>query len=200
MTDELPSDVFEDSRNRLPLVERDGLPPAAQEIYDRHADPEGGTLAGLRGPGGIKLHSPGFAVHAYGQLQYFRHGSPLPKRIHELAILITAREHDSRFEWSKHEPEAFRHGVSQETIDAIKHRRSTDGLSAPDATLIEFGRQLFRDHRVEPDVFARALEALGSEQLVDFVALMGQYAATAALLAAFDAQVPSDETYLLPIP
>jgi 4-carboxymuconolactone decarboxylase len=184
----------------LPLPERDGLPPAAQEIFDRHADPEGGTLAGLRGPGGIKLHSPGYAVHAFGQLQYFRHHTGIPPHIRELAILVTAREHDSRFEWSKHEPAGLGQGLSQETIDAVKHRGPVDGLPGLEATVITFGRQLFRNHRVEPDVFAAALEGLGTQQLVDLVALMGTYAATAALLAAFDAQVPDDETYVLPMP
>ncbi len=199
MTGGLPPDVFEASRCRLPLPERDGLPPAAQEIFDRHADPEGGTLAGLRGPGGIKLHSPEYAVHAFGQLQYFRHRTGIPPHIRELAILITAREHDSQFEWSKHEPEGLRQGLSQETIDAVKHRRPVDGLPDLEATLITFGRQVFRDHSVDPDVFAAALDGLGPQRLVDLVALMGTYAGTAAMLAAFDAQVPDDETYLLPM-
>lgn len=199
MTDGLPPDVFEDSRCRLPLPTRDGLSPAAQEIFDRHADPEGGTLAGLRGPGGIKLHSPQYAVHAFGQLQYFRQGTGIPPRLRELAILITAREHDSQFEWSKHEPQGLRQGLSQETVDAIKHRLPVDGLPDLEATLISFGRQVFQHHRVEPEVFAAALDGLGAQRLVDLVALMGAYAGTAALLAAFDAQVPDDEIYLLPM-
>ena len=200
MTDGLPPDVFEDSRSRLPLPERDHLPPAAQEIFDRHADPEGGTLAGLRGPGGIKLHSPGYSVHAFSQLEYLRHRTGISPHIRELAILITAREHDSRFEWSKHEPEGLHQGLSQETIDAVKHRGPVDGLPDLEATVITFGRQLFRNHRVEPNVYAAALEGLGRQRLVDLVALMGTYAATAALLTAFDAQVPDEETYLLPMP
>jgi len=196
----LPPDVHEDSRCRLPLPERDHLPPEAQEIFDRHADPEGGTLAGLRGPGGIKLHSPGYSVHAFGQLQYLRTGTGIPPHIRELAILVTAREHDSQFEWSKHEPEGLQQGLPQETIDAVKHRGPVDGLPDLEATVITFGRQLFRNHQVEPGVFAAALEGLGTQRLVDLVALMGTYAATAALLAAFDARVPDEETYLLPMP
>jgi 4-carboxymuconolactone decarboxylase len=200
VSDGLPPDVHEDSGCRLPLPERDRLPPAAQELFDRHVDPDGGTLAGLRGPGGIKLHSPEYAVHAAGVLHYLRQGTGLPTPIRELAILVTAREHDSRFEWSKHEPEGLRQGLTQETIDAVKHRRPVDRLPGLEATVITFGRQLFRDHRVDPDVFADALDAFGPQRLVDLVALMGTYAATAALLAAFDAQLPEDETYLLPMP
>lgn len=196
----LPPDVDAASRCRLPLPERDDLPAEAREIFDRHADPEGGTLAGLRGPGGIKLHSPEYAVHAFALLQYLRHRTGIEPRIRELAILVTAREHDSRFEWSKHEPEGLRQGLSQNTIDAIKYRRPVDGLPDLEATLITFGRQMFRQHRVEPDVFAAALDGLGRQRLVDLVALMGTYAATAALLAAFDARVPDDETFLLPLP
>jgi 4-carboxymuconolactone decarboxylase len=200
MTDGLPPDVNQDSRCRLPLPRRRDLPVAAREIYDRHADPEGGTLAGLRGPGGIKLHSPGYAVPAFDVLQYLRHGTGIQPAVRELAILVTAREHDSAYEWSKHEPEALHQGVPQETIDTIKHRRPVDGLSETEAMVITFGRQLFQTRRVQPEVFAEALDAFGRQKLVDLVCLMGTYAGTASLLAAFDAHIPDDETFILPVP
>ena len=52
-----PADVDPESRCRLPLPEREELDAAARAVYDRLADPSGGTLRGLRGPGGITLHS-----------------------------------------------------------------------------------------------------------------------------------------------
>ena len=62
----------------------------------------------------------------------------------EVAILTTAREMDSQFEWVAHEPEALKVGVPQAVIDAIKYRRDTGGLDAADATVIELGRALWR--------------------------------------------------------
>ena len=53
-----PEDVDPMSGCRLPLLRREELDGAGQRIYDSLADPKGGTIRGLRGPGGIMLHSP----------------------------------------------------------------------------------------------------------------------------------------------
>jgi 4-carboxymuconolactone decarboxylase len=107
---------------------------------------------------------------------------------------------DSQFEWYAHEPEALREGVAPAVIDVIKHRKSTAGLDETEATVIELGRQLFRDHKVTPQLFAKAKSLFGPHKLVDLVLLMGNYAGTAALLAAFDMQLPAGQKPLLPMP
>jgi 4-carboxymuconolactone decarboxylase len=48
--------------------------------------------------------------------------------------------------------------------------------------------------------FARALRQFGRRALVDLVAVMGNYAGTAALLTAFDMQVDPGQPPLLPPP
>jgi 4-carboxymuconolactone decarboxylase len=59
-----PADVDPMSGCRLPLPRREELNDAGQRIYDSLADPKGGTLRGLRGPGGILLHSPELSRYA----------------------------------------------------------------------------------------------------------------------------------------
>ena len=107
----------------------------------------------------------------------------------EVAILTTAREMDSQFEWVAHEPEALKEGVPQSTIDVIKYRRSTEGVDATDALIIELGRQLWRDHKVKSETFAKLKDIFGPNKLIELVMLMGNYAGTAALLAAVDMQL-----------
>ena len=85
-------------------------------------------------------------------------------------------------------------------IDEIRLRSSTAGLDDTEATVIELGRQLFRDHKVTPQTFAKAKGAFGPHKLVDLVMLMGSYASTAALLAAADVQLHPGHKPLLPIP
>ena len=112
----------------------------------------------------------------------------------------TAREMDSQFEWVAHEPEALKEGVPQSTIDVIKYRRSTEGLDDTDALIIELGRQLWRDHKVKSETFAKLKAIFGPNKLVELVMLMGNYAGTAALLAAVDMQLHAGKKPLLPIP
>ena len=111
----------------------------------------------------------------------------------ELAILITAREFDSQFEWAAHEPEALREGISRDIIEVVMHRLDTSGLDQADAIVIELGREIFGARKVTSKTFARALRHFGQRALVDLVALMGNYAGTAALLTAFDMQLDAEQ-------
>ena len=139
-----PDDVDPQSGCRLPLPRREELDADGQRTYDRLADPSGGTLRGLRGPGGIQLHSPELSRRSRPLNHYLRYEAGLGGRARELAILSTARELDSQFEWAAHEPAALDEGISREIIDAIKYRRDTRGLAEADAIVIELAREIFR--------------------------------------------------------
>jgi 4-carboxymuconolactone decarboxylase len=192
------ADIDPQSGCRLPLPERDKLDEARRAIYDSLADPQGGSLRGLRGPGGISLHSPGLAPRSRALNHYLRHESGLGGRLREIAILTTARVLDSDFEWAAHEAEALREGVPEAAVEAIKHHRSTAGLDAADAVVIDLGREVFTVRSVSPDTYARALAQFGPSKLVDLVALMGNYASTAAMLTAFAMQLDPGQEKLPP--
>lgn len=193
-----PADIDPESGCRLPLPEREQLDEARRRIYDGLADPQGGSLRGLRGPGGISLHSPGLAPRSRALNHYLRHESELGGRIREIAILTAARALDSDFEWAAHEAEALREGVPAAVVEAIKHERSTAGLDEADAVVIDLGREIFIHRAVSPETYARALARLGRGKLVDLVALMGNYASTAALLTAFAMQLDPRQQKLPP--
>ena len=194
-----PPDIDPASQCRLTLPLRDELDAERQRIYDSLADPRGGSLRGLRGPGGIHLHSPGLARHTRPLNHYRRQEAGLGGRLRELAILVTARELDSQFEWAAHEAEARREGVAAEIIETIRHRRDTGHLDEADTVVIELGREIFTARKVSSATFARALALFGRGKLVDLVALMGNYAATAAMLTAFDMQLDPDQPPPLPV-
>ena len=193
-----PEDVDPESGYRLPLPRREHLADAGQRTYDSLADPEGGTIRGLRGPGGILLHSPDLSRYIRPINRYLRYEAGLGGRVRELAILTTARELDSQFECAAHEPAALGEGISCEVIEIIKHRRGTSGLDEADAIVIEPGREIFGARKVAPATFARSMRHFGRRALVDLVALMGNYAGTAALLTAFDMQLDPGQPPLLP--
>jgi len=195
----MPSDIDPKSGFRLPLPKREDLDEAGQKAFDRGNTP-GGTIAGLQGPAGIQLFSPKTAANVSALNRYLRFEAGFTPHVREVAILTTAREMDSQFEWVAHEPEALKEGVEAAVIDAIKHRRSTAGLNETDATVIELGRQIFRDHKVKSETFAKAKALFGPTKLVELVMLMGNYAGTAALLTAVDMQLHAGKKPLLPIP
>jgi 4-carboxymuconolactone decarboxylase len=193
----MPTDIDPQSGFRLPLPKREDLDEVGQRAYDR-ANTPGKTIVGLRGPAGIHLYSTK-TVEAHNTInRYLRHEAGFDPKVREVAILTVAREMDSRFEWAAHEPEALNVGVPQNVVEAIKHRRSTQGLSDIDAAIIEFGRQVVGKHKVTSEAFARLKALFEPDKLVDLVLLMGNYAGTAILLAAFDMQVAEGRP-LLPV-
>src|SRR6266436_4743276 len=83
-------------------------------------------------------------------------------------------------------------GISREIIEIIKHRKDTNGLDEADAIVIELGREIFGTTKVASATFARSLRPFDRRGAVDLVALMGNYAGTAALPTAFEMEVGTD--------
>jgi len=190
-----PSDIDPQSGFRLPLPKRDDLDETGQRAYDRAATP-GKTIVGLRGPAGIHLYSTG-TVDAHNTLSsYLRYEAGFDPKVREVAILTVAREMDSRFEWAAHEPEGLKVGLPADIIDIIKHRKSTQGIDETYAAVIELGREAAGKHKVTSATFARVKALFEPTKLVQLVMLMGTYASTAILLAAFDMQVPDGKPQL----
>ena len=72
-------------------------------------------------------------------------------------------------------------------------------MSDREAAIIELGREAIGQHAVRSETYARAFELFGKEILLYLVALIGHYATTAILLAAFDQHLPSGQEPLLPL-
>ena len=194
--------MYADSRFRLPLPKRDDLDEVGKKQYDRAAGPiSSNNLVGLQGPGGVRYAQSrrGRTLTRLQRLSAVQRGTqrecPGIK-----AILVTAREMDNQFEWSAHEPEGLKQGLSSATIDAIKYRKSVAGLPAQDAAIIQLGREVFGHHKVSSATFAQALAVYGPRDLVTIVSLMGHYSETGFLLETFDVRsCPLDRNRSLPM-
>ena len=113
-------------------------------------------------------------------------------------MLTTARELDSQFEWTAHEPAALKAGVEPTVIEIIKRRTALATLSAPDRLVIQIGREVLSNRTVALETFDEALRTFGETNLVDIVSVIADYAGTAVLLNAFDQQLPAGQSGLLP--
>lgn len=194
----LPKDVYPDSRFRLPLPKKQDLDDYGKKVYDELADPGRRSLVGLQGPAGIRLHSPRIAKLMNDANNYLRTETGFGDRLTEIAIMTTARELENQFEWAAHEKAGLKAGVEPAIVDMIKYRRPAAGLGEKEAVVISFGRELFGQRKVSSATFAAALRLFGQRGVVDLVSLMGHYAATSALLNAFDMQLPEGQKPLLP--
>ena len=123
----LPKDIHPETGNRFPAIKRDELNDAGKKLYDTRG------VADAFGPGAIRLYSPPVAEAMTGLNDYLRRKSGLEPRLVELAILVTAREMDSEYVWTAHEPAAQKAGLAQAIIDTVKYRRPLPFLPASSA-------------------------------------------------------------------
>ena len=194
-TEKLPADVLPESYSRLPLVKRSSLDDNAKRIFDRVAGANRSVSA--PGPAGLSLYSPQFAEPMHVMNQYLRE-SVIGRRYFELSALVAAREFDQQYEWTGHEAGGLRAGLDQSVIDVVKFNRSVEGLPEKESTVILVGRGLFRDHRVSPELFAKAVELFGKQGAIEISAIMGDYAMAAVILNFTDQHLPPDRPSLMP--
>jgi hypothetical protein len=175
-----PDDFHPDSRSRVPLM-RNVPAGLSTALYGRSMAPEG------TGPAHIRAHGAGLK-----SLQ-----ASVGRSVIDLAILVSAREHDAQYDWTVNELAAVKDGLEPAIIDVVRSRKPVAGLAERDACVVEFGRELFGKHNVSADTYSRAVKIFGERDLVDLVDVMAQHSREAALLAAFDQHLPAGQKPLL---
>ena len=109
-----------------------------------------------------------------------------------------AREIDQQFEWSAHEPAGLRQGLEQSVIDVVKYGKDVAGLADKDATLITFGRMLYREHRVSSELWQKMIGQFGRQHTVQLMMIMGDYFRVGFMMNAVDQHLPPERQPLLP--
>ena len=196
--DVLPKDIDPQSYSRLPVMKRDNLDEDGKRIYDHLAGGPGKTVTPT-GPAAISLYSPQVAESIQMLNQYLRFHGVLKPRDYEVAILVVARDFDQQYEWSGHEMGAHNAKVPQEVIDTIKYNRDVLRLSDRDTLLITFARDSLHRHRIDSDVYARAVEMFGKQGTLELATIIGDYAMAAIMLNATDQHLPPGRENSLPV-
>jgi 4-carboxymuconolactone decarboxylase len=193
----LPPDLDAESRARLPYLQRKDLDAANQKIFD--VLPGRGQDGVLRGPLAFAAYNPG-AARALFDLHNAAVAGALSPHERELAIMVACRETNYSLEWNAHEPAARKAGVDAKVLDVVRTSAPLTGLDERDAAIIRFGREMFRDKKMEPATFAKAVELFGRKGTMDLVAVMNTYAVSGFYAIAVDERAPAGRLDLLSSP
>jgi len=185
----LPPDIHPVTLSRLPPVTAGDLDEAGQRLLAARTNFTPGP-----GPTHITIYSPRELDLGIPSGEK----SPVGPRYFQLAVLIIAREIDQQYEWSAHEPAGLRQGLEQSVIDVVKYDRDVAGLSDKDATMIRFGRALFREHRVSSELWQKMVNHFGRQHTVQIMEIMGDYFRVGFMLNAVDQHLPPGRAALLP--
>lgn len=134
-----------------------------------------GARGSLGGPYNVLLRSPEMGNLAQKFGEYTRFRSSVPKRLNEMAILMTARWWLSQYEWTAHRNAATQAGLSNEVIEALLAGRRPAAMRSDEATVYDFCTELRERRRVTDPTFAAAVALLGEQGVVDLVGVMAYY-------------------------
>jgi 4-carboxymuconolactone decarboxylase len=111
-----------------------------------------------------------------------RFHSSLPRKLNELAIIITARHWTSHYEWYVHRQAAEDAGLSRAVTDAIAAGRRPANLQPDEDTVYTFCTELLTTKEVSDRTFQRAKDAFGERGVVDLIGVSGYYGLVSMLL------------------
>ena len=176
--------------SRLGKLDPDNLTPEQRRIHDEIVSGPRGSIGGPFAPW---LRSPTLADRAQKLGEFCRFNTSLPKRLSELAILVTARYWTAQFEWYAHEPMARDGGLAQPIIDAIRERLPPPGMKDDERAVYDFCMEAYALHRVTDATYARAVDVLGEQAVVELVGVIGYYCLVSLTLNVFQVGLPDGE-------
>jgi 4-carboxymuconolactone decarboxylase len=159
-----------------------------------------GERAGATGPFNVLLRSPemGDLAQQFGASMRFH--SSLPRKLNEMAIILTARYWTAQYEWSAHRKLAADAGLSESTIQAIATGKRPSSMDPDETVVYNFGTELLSTKQVSDPVFKAAVGKFGEKGVVDLVSVMGYYHLVSMLLNVDRYPLPSGtKPELLPL-
>jgi 4-carboxymuconolactone decarboxylase len=158
----------------------------AQEIIS-------GPHGRLVGPYLAWLQCPDLARRARALSEYIRFRAALPRRLSELAILVTGRYWKAEFEFYAHRILGKQAGLDDSIIDAIAAGKRPPLRNPEDQIVYDLCTELYETHRVSDGLYARAVNLLTLPVLVELVTTIGYYSMVSMTLNTFQVGLPKGE-------
>lgn len=191
---------------RFKLIPLDQLTPEQQALTDAIKSGPRAKLASsgaskpgpLGGPFNVWLRSPGIGnlVQQLGEEIRFR--SSLAGKLNELAILVTARNWTSQYEWVAHHKLALEGGLDPKIAEDIAQGRRPSGMDEDETLVYEFSSELQQTQGVSDAMYARAVARFGERGVVDLISVNGFYVLVSMCLNVDRTPVPPGTPLPLP--
>jgi len=158
--------------DRFKPLTYDEMTPAQRAMIEHViSGPRGST----DGPFNVQLRSPemGDLGQQFGAATRF--ATSVPRKLYELAIIITARHWTSQFEWTAHHRGALQAGISPAVCDAIAVGKRPASMPPDEEAVYNFATELLEAKQVSNASFDAAKKLLGEKGVVDLISVMGWY-------------------------
>jgi 4-carboxymuconolactone decarboxylase len=194
----LASATLVHAEERFAIIQPDQMNAEQKKLFDTlvagpRAANYGGDAANRvlkGGPFNAWMRSPevGMRLQAVGEQIRFK--SSIPSRLNELAILITAREYTSQYEWYAHHALAMKAGLDPKIAEDLANGKRPANMKEDEAAVYDFCIQLHRNKKVDDAAFKRAKAQFGEQGVIDLIAVSGYYVAVSMTLNVAEVPVP----------
>ena len=181
---------------RVTLPDPEHMSARQREVYDKVVS---GPRGRVQGPLRAAIHNPELADRWQALGALLRYSTSLTPRLSEIAILVTARQCRSPFEWYAHRQEAEKAGIEREIIEALL-AESPPALSGDDELVYRFASELNQFKSVSDATYAKTLARFGERTVVELTALVGYYTMVAMTLNAHEIPLPEGVAPAFPLP
>lgn len=147
-----------------------------------HGEIAAGPRGGVRGPFNALLRSPELADRAQKLGEWVRFRSSIPEALKEFAILVTARHWNAQYEWHAHHAHALKAGLDPRLAAELAEGRRPSGMSAEEAAVHDFCKELHETKQVSDANYARMVERFGERGAVDLIGIVGYYTLVSMIL------------------
>jgi 4-carboxymuconolactone decarboxylase len=158
-------------------------------LQTRHSLPPPSTYLTYAGQAGALLSD---------LVDHLRYHTSLSGAETELAICLSARASNADYIWNGHVRLGLQAGTRQEALHAVDTHGPLDGLTADEALIIRFGRELLESPQVSDDTFNAVRARYGEQGLLELTAVMSVYTMNAAILRVMDHQAAAEARHLTP--
>src|SRR5438876_8940450 len=144
-----PSDV-QLVGDRFKPLKWDEMTPEQKKMMEHLVS---GERRGAGGPFNVLLRSPemGDLAQEFGAQMRFH--SSVPRKLNEMAIIITARYWTAQYEWNAHRAAAAQAGLNESIIQAIAGGRRPAAMVADESIVYNFATELLNTKQVSDPCF-----------------------------------------------
>jgi 4-carboxymuconolactone decarboxylase len=174
---------------RLHLPSVDEMTAEQREVHDEVVS---GIRGRLVGPLRAVIHSPELARRWSRLGEYLRFSTCLPKRLNELAIIVTARRWNSQLEFLIHGEAAKAAGLDPACVEAIRLGEAPAFTDEADAEVYEFARLLQHTGNVDAVLHAAVTARWGARGVVELTGVIGYYTMVSMTLNVHEIPIPAD--------
>jgi 4-carboxymuconolactone decarboxylase len=154
-------------------------PPTYAELNpDQKAFVDREIAAGRKpgaGPFNIYLRSPEMADLSRPLSDYLRFKSPMPRKIKEIATMLTARFWGGQYVWYSHRQQALDAGLSPAFIAALAAGARPANMTAEETAVYDFCTELLATRQVSDTNYKAMVDQFGERGVVETVGTMGHF-------------------------